>query len=206
MGFTMGRRAMAADLVLRGGLVVTLDPWRPRGWGVALGGGRVLAVGKSEGDDFAALCDERTRVVELHDRVVVPGFVDAHVHFGSFALSRQQVDLDGAGSLEDGLRIVGAFAARLTDEDEGTWLRGRGWDRNRWGGLPTAGDLDSVTRGRPAALASHDGHSLWLNSAAMRATGLTEQTETPAGGVIERDAQGRPSGVVFENAQDLVRR
>jgi predicted amidohydrolase YtcJ len=70
----------------------------------------------------------------------------------------------------------------------------------------TAADLDSAVGNRPAALSSHDGHALWLNSAGLRATGVDRSTSAPPGGVIERDAHSEPSGVLFENAQDLVRR
>jgi predicted amidohydrolase YtcJ len=140
--------------------------------------------------------------LDLRGRAIVPGFVDAHVHFGSFAISRQQVDLDSSDSLEEGLASLRAAGERLSP---GTWLRGRGWDRNRWGRLPTASDLDSAVGSRPAALSSHDGHALWLNSAALSAVGIDRTVSAPPGGVIERDAQGEPSGVLFENAQELVR-
>jgi predicted amidohydrolase YtcJ len=191
---------MVADLVLRKASVVTLDPSRPRARSIAITGGRIMAIAD---DDLTELCGSATRVIELPGRAVVPGFVDAHIHFGSFALGRQQVDLDGAASLEAGLHHIRQFATALPPQ---RWLRGRGWDRNRWGRVPTAADLDQATGPRPAALSSHDGHSLWLNSAAISAVGLTAETATPPGGVIERDATGQPTGVLFENAQDLVRR
>jgi predicted amidohydrolase YtcJ len=236
---------MAAELVLHGGSIVTLDPRRPRATGLAVAEGRIVALGDAD-EDFEALRDARTRVVELRGRVVVPGFVDAHVHFGSFALGLQQIDLDGAASLEAGLAAIREFVARprgdsgpqdagrrpasggrpangeqpanagrpangerLANGGQGgdrRWLRGRGWDRNRWRRLPTARELDTATGDRPAALSSHDGHSLWLNSAAMTAVDLTRATEAPPGGVIERDVDGQPTGVLFENAQDLVRK
>jgi len=192
-------RAMRADVILRGGRVLTLDAKRPHARSVAVGEGRIMAVGEDDLDELRA---PATRVIDLAGRAVVPGFVDAHIHFGSFALGLKQVDLDGAATLDDGLRQVAAFAQGMPD---GQWLRGRGWDRNRWRRLPTASELDRATGPRPAVLSSHDGHSLWLNSAAIAAVGLSANTQAPAGGLIERDASGNPSGVVFENAQDLVR-
>ncbi|HEY3063670.1 MAG TPA: amidohydrolase [Chloroflexota bacterium] len=191
---------MRADVILRGGSVLTLDAQWPRARSVAVGEGRIVAVGEGDLDE---VCGLETRVIELAGNAVLPGFVDAHIHFGAFALGLTQVDLDHAATLENGLREVRAFADRLA---AGVWLRGRGWDRNRWGRLPTASELDQVTGARPALLSSHDGHSLWLNSAAMAAVGLSASSEAPAGGAIERDSSGNPSGVVFENAQDLVRR
>jgi len=193
-------RAMRADVILRGGRGLTLDAERPRARSVAVGKGRIVAVGE---DDLDELCGPATRVIDLAGRAVVPGFVDAHIHFGAFALGLKQVDLDSAATLEDALRQVAAFAQRLPEE---RWVRGRGWDRNRWGRLPRASELDRATGPRPAVLSSHDGHSLWLNGAAMSAVGLNAQSVAPAGGMIERDVSGSPSGVVFENAQELVRK
>jgi predicted amidohydrolase YtcJ len=117
-------------------------------------------------------------------------------------MAREQVDLDAAATLEAGLELIRCSTARLL---QGAWVRGRGWDRSRWGRLPTAADLDSATGDRPAALSSHDGHSVWLNSAALRRCGVHRSTQAPQGGVIERDERGEPTGVLFENAQDLVR-
>lgn len=193
---------MPADVLLTNGPIYTFDAVQPRARCLAIGDGRILALAPDDAglDDLKGA---RTRVIDLAGRAVVPGFVDAHVHFGSYALSREQVDLDGAATLSDGLALLGRAAEQLAT---GAWLRGRGWDRNRWGRLPTAADLDAATGDRPAALSSHDGHALWLNSAALRRVGLGRTTADPAGGIIERDASGEPSGVLFENAQDLVRR
>jgi predicted amidohydrolase YtcJ len=193
---------MPADVLLTNGAIYTFDAAQPHVRCLAVADGRILALA----DDAAGLAElngARTRVVDLAGRAVAPGFVDAHVHFGSYALSHEQVDLDAAATLAHGLAVVAQAAERLA---AGAWLRGRGWDRNRWGRLPTAADLDSVTGRRPAALSSHDGHALWLNSAALEVAGIDRTTADPAGGIVERDEAGEPTGVLFENAQDLVRR
>ena len=190
---------MSAELLLRGGAIYTQDPGAPRAESLAVANGKILAVGNGPLDE---LLGPGTRVIELNGKAVMPGFVDAHIHFGSFALARQQVDLDPAATLQAGLAILKAHSERLKP---GEWLRGRGWDRNRWARLPTAADLDSAIGRRPAVLSSHDGHSLWLSSAALEAVGIDRDTPDPPGGVIERDGSGAPSGVLFENAQDLVR-
>jgi predicted amidohydrolase YtcJ len=192
---------MQAEVLLRGASVYTQDRRQPRARSVAIGGGRVLELGRADAD-LDDLQGAQTRMVDLAGAAVVPGFVDAHVHFGHFALARQQVDLDTAPSLELGLNILRTETARLAPN---AWLQGRGWDRNRWGRLPTRSDLDAALGSRPVALSSHDGHALWLSSAALAATGLGRATPDPVGGVIERDADGEPTGVLFENAQDLVR-
>jgi predicted amidohydrolase YtcJ len=190
---------MYADLVLRGATMYTMDTARPRARALAIAGGRIAACADANLDE---LVGPHTRVFDLPGRAVVPGFVDAHIHFGSYALTRDQVDLDQAASIEDGLRLLRAASERLDAEQ---WLRGRGWDRNRWGRLPAASDLDRAVGGRPAVMSSHDGHSMWLNSAALRAVGLDADTNPPPGGLIERDRVGQPTGVLFEDAQNLVR-
>ena len=191
---------MQADVLLRGAVIHTMDRRQPRARHLAVGGGRILAV--SQDDDLEDLRGPATRVIHLEGSVVVPGFVDAHVHFGHFAMAREEVDLDKAATLDEGLALLRSASERLPDD---RWIRGRGWDRNRWGRLPTRSDLDSAVGRRPAALSSHDGHSLWLSSAALELCGVDRNSADPRGGVIERDGSGDPSGVLSENAQDLVR-
>jgi predicted amidohydrolase YtcJ len=191
---------MRADVVLRGGSVYTMDRRQPRAKHVAVGGGRILAC--SVDDPFEDLVDPATRVIDVNGRAVVPGFVDAHIHFGKFALGREQVDLDAAATLSEGQAILREASRTF---EAGAWVLGRGWDRNRWGRLPAAADLDGAVGDRCAALSSHDGHSLWLSSKALQQAGIDRNTPDPQGGVIQRDEAGEPAGVLFENAQDLVR-
>ena len=192
---------MYADVVLRGGSVYTQDRRQPRASAIAFGGGRILAA--SQTGELDDLVGQHTRVIDVAGKAVVPGFVDAHVHFGHFALARRQVNLDAAVTLDEGQSMLRAAAERLRSD---AWVQGRGWDRNRWGRLPTRTDLDVAVGARPAALSSHDGHSLWLNSAALQSCGVDRNTPDPEGGVIQHDEAGEPTGVLFENAQDLVRR
>ncbi len=189
---------MAADVLLRGS-VVTQDPQAPRARAVAVRDGRIAAVD----DEAEQLRGAKRRIIDATGCAIVPGFVDAHIHFGQLAMGRQQANLDDARTLDEGLRQLREFASTLRGQQ---WVRGRGWDRNRWGRLPTARELDQAIPDRPAVLSSHDGHSMWLNSAALRAVEITRGSEAPPGGVIERDASGEPAGVLFENAQDLARR
>lgn len=192
---------MHAETILRGATAYTQDRRQPRAAALAIGGGRILA--SSPTDQLDDLEGPDTRVTDLPGKAVVPGFVDAHVHFGHFALARRRVSLDAAITLDQGLTMVRSAAQRLKN---GEWLQGRGWDRNRWGRLPTREDLDVAAGAHPAALSSHDGHSLWLNSAALQACDIGVNTPDPEGGIIQRDEAGEPTGVLFENAQELVRR
>jgi predicted amidohydrolase YtcJ len=136
--------------------------------------------------------------------LITPGFIDAHAHPGGLGDWLAELDLTGAGSLAEVVRRVAGVSLPA-----GEWLLGRGWDQNDWsdapaGGFPSAADLDAVTGDRPAALRRVDGHALWLNSAALRAAKITKDTPDPPGGRILRDGDGAPTGVLLDNAMDLV--
>ncbi len=191
----------AAEILFRGGPIYTFDDAQPRAGALAVRGNRILALGDAAGLDV--LSGHGTRVVDLEGRALLPGFIDAHVHFASFARSRREVDLDPAATIEQGLAMLDRASASLPPD---AWLFGRGWDRNRWGRLPTAEELDRAIGPRRAVLASHDEHSQWVSSTVLALAGISENTPHPEGGRIERLPDGRPSGVLFENAQSLVDR
>jgi predicted amidohydrolase YtcJ len=190
---------MHADALFTGGAVYTQDPSVPRAEALATRAERILAVGSAA--ELADLRGPGTRVVNLAGRALLPGFVDAHIHFGAFAMSRRQLDLESAATLEQGLATLRATASGLPAQ---RWIEGRGWDRNRWGRLPTAAELDSAVGARPAALRSHDGHSLWVSTAALQQAGITRNTPDPPGGRVERDESGEPIGILFETARRLA--
>ena len=194
-------KAEAADLVLQGGVIVTLDDARPRATALAVTRGRIVAVG---GDaDMKSLVGRGTRVIDLAGRAVVPGLTDAHVHVEGLGAALERLDLVGAASLEDALGRVAEASRKLP---AGEWLQGRGWDQNDWPGkqFPTAADLDRVLGDRPAYLVRVDGHAAWVNSAALRSGGISAATADPDGGRILRDAGGAPAGVLVDKAMALV--
>ena len=132
--------------------------------------------------------------VPLGGRCVLPGFADAHVHFPTWSMGLRQARLEGARSRDEALERVEAALAAVP---AGGWLRGLGWREGDWPEPPDLAALDRVTGAVPAALMSKDYHSLWVNSAALaRADGPLELP----GGVVERDADGRPAGILRENA------
>ena len=139
--------------------------------------------------------------VDLRGGLMTPGWHDSHVHFTWWAIQMGQVDLREEPSIEAALVRIAAYARELP---AGAWLLGGRFDKNRWGRWPTAAELDRVTAGRPAALRSRDGHARWLNSAALRAAGISAATPVPAGGAFERDASGDPAGILKENANHLA--
>ena len=176
-------------MILENGTIRTLDPALPVARALAIAGDEIAGgVGVHE---RALASPDR---VDLGGRCVVPGFSDAHVHFPTWAVARSEVRLEDTRSLDEALVLV---REALGGVRPGGWLRGRGWRGADWGAEPTRADLDAVTGDVPAALLARDSHSLWLNSAALvRANGDLET----AGGVVERDAAGEPTGVLREEA------
>ena len=173
-------------MILTNGVVRTLDPSLPTTAALAIAGERIVGgVGTHE---TALPTPER---VDLRSRCVLPAFTDAHVHFPSWSLAQRDLQLEGAGSLDEALDRVRAHPLR------GEWIRGRGWRDALWAEHPSRDALDAVTGETPAALWSKDYHSLWLNSAALaRADG---ELDVP-GGVVERDASGEPTGIIREES------
>lgn len=160
--------------------------------------GRVATVGRRDEVRREAGGAE---VVDLRGGLMVPGWFDAHVHFVWWAQQMGRLDIADTTTLEQALDRVAAFARGLPD---GAWLLGGRFDKNTWGRWPTAVDLDSVTAGHPAVLRSRDGHSRWLNSAAIARAGITRDTAVPDGGAIFRDDRGEATGVLQENANGLA--
>ncbi len=196
---------MMADTILFNGRVYAMDPRGPHATAVAMRDGRILDVGSD--DQVLALRGNRTEVIDLQGKSVLPAFTDSHIHLVEWALQRKQVNLWGVPTLSEALERVKAFSLTLAP---GEWLRGGGWDASLWpdldGEWPTAAHLDAVIPDRPVALDSKDLHSLWVNSYTLRLAGIDEHTPDPPGGIIVRDDQGRPTGILKERARELVSR
>jgi predicted amidohydrolase YtcJ len=161
--------------------------------------GRVVAAGSRT--DVADAMPAGSRVLDVGDRVVVPGLHDFHIHLVGLARARAGVDLDAATDRDDFLDRL-RTAAR-TVSGTGAWVTGRGW--SEW--QVAAAGLDRMADalgGAPAFISSHDGHSAWASPAALALTRIRAESADPAGGRIERDAHGVPTGVLRETALDLV--
>jgi predicted amidohydrolase YtcJ len=160
--------------------------------------GRVVAVGRRDEVLREAGGAEK---VDLRGGLMVPGWFDAHVHFVWWAQQMSRLDVSDTATLEQALDRINSFARGLPRD---AWLLGGRFDKNSWGRWPTAVDLDRVTAGHPAVLRSRDGHSRWLNSAAIARAGITRDTALPEGGAIFRDDRGEATGVLQENANALA--
>jgi predicted amidohydrolase YtcJ len=188
-----------SDLFLHNARIWTGDDARPWADCAIVRDGRFAFVGR-EGD-----ANVRGGIPRLDagGRLVVPGFVDAHVHLLGTGAAMRAVDLRHARDEDDAARLVGE---RVRETPPGTWVHGRGWDQHRWPGVcfPHRRSLDAVAPGHPVVLTHVSGHCDWANSAALRAAGITRETQSPVGGAIERDADGEPTGVLFDEASRLV--
>jgi len=204
LGLGGGERAAApsekADLVLRGGRVWP-GKGLPQGTAIAVKGERVMLVGSDEA--VRDLVGAATRVVELKGRLVLPGFNDAHVHFLDGGFGELSVDLRDAADEAELARRVGDYARTLP---KGAWILNGNWDHESWPSksLPTRQLVDDVTSRNPVLLSRLDGHMALANSLALRLAGVTRATPDPQGGTIVRDASGEPTGILKDNAQDLV--
>lgn len=192
-----------ADLLLTGGSVMTMDAAHPVATAVAVGGGRILAVG----DDRAALehAGPRTRRIELGGRTLLPGFTDAHCHPVLAGVEMRQCALyDLPESRDAYIEAIRSYAAARTDLE---WIIGSGWGMAAFsGGTPSREDLDAAVPDRPAMFENRDGHGAWVNSRAIERANISSRTIDPRDGRIERTPDGEPQGTLHEGAIDLVHR
>lgn len=190
------------DLMLLNGKIYTMNPKQPKAEAVAVKDSKVIAVGKTS--DVENLGKRNFKVINLQGKTVVPGFIDCHTHFFSFALSLNQVNLDLITSFDQIISQIKTFAKKLRPKE---WLLGRGWDKNilRKRGSFTKEVLDKICPQNPVALRSKDHHLLWVNSLALKLAGINKYKEDPSGGKIDRDhISGEPTGLLKENACELV--
>ena len=192
--------ADTADRIYINGNIWTGVEGRPRAEALAVRGSAILAVGSN--GEVRKLAGNRTEIFDLKGRCVVPGFIDAHLHFMGGALSLGMVDLVDAGNIAEIQRRVAAFALSHPDAK---WIVGRGWAFGDFAGsAPHRKVLDSVIPDRPALMRDRDGHTLLCNSSALATAGINRATQDPPGGVIERDSAGEPTGLLKESAMSLV--
>ncbi len=162
--------------------------------------GRITAVGTAA--EVAAKA-KGARQVDMGGRTVLPGLIDAHGHVFGLGQQLTQLDLSATTSLAEATRAIATYARSNSGL---AWIRGRGWNQENWklGRFPTAADLDPVVSDRPVWLERVDGHAGWANSRTLALAGITKSTPDPAGGKIQRDANGEATGVLVDAAQELV--
>jgi len=190
------------DIVIFNAVIATQTLRQPIAQALAIGQGRILAVGAN--DDILHLAGTGTEKIDLDGRLVVPGFIDTHIHFYEWALKRQGVRLDDLTCLEELLERVRRAAV---DRPPDQWIMGQGWNETDWREprMPTREALDRSAPNHPVLLWRCDLHLAAANSAALKLAGINAGTPDPPEGRIERDAAGEPTGILRELAINLMR-
>jgi hypothetical protein len=199
--------AQPADLVLRNGKIVTLEQSAPEVQGLAARGGRIVAVGSNKAVN--AFVGPSTGVIDLNQRLAIPGFIEGHGHFTELGASKMMLDLGGAKNWDD---IVAMVAAAAREAKPGTWILGSGFHQAKWDrppepnvrGFPVHASLSRVSPRNPVWLTHASRHAGFANAEALRQAGIDKNTPDPAGGEILRDAHGDPTGLMNERAQELI--
>jgi predicted amidohydrolase YtcJ len=207
--FAVAASPTPADLVLRGGTIITVDTERPRVQALAVRGERIVALGSDA--DVKSLIGPRTHVIELGERLAIPGFIEGHGHLASLGEARMSLDLTSARDWDEVVELV-AQKARQTPRGE--WIFGDGWHQGRWQqppvpaveGYPLHMVLSRSTPDNPVLLKHATGHMCFANGLAMKLAGIDRGAVDPVGGKILRDAAGEPTGAFRETAQRSVYR
>jgi predicted amidohydrolase YtcJ len=202
-GCGTGGSTTEADLILTGGHILTQfeKTFATPTTAVAIADGKILTLGSDE--EVLQARGSDTRIIDLDGATVVPGLIDSHCHLYGLGKSLAQIDLMGTESAEQILELVKAGADKFAAD---AWVEGRGWDQNDWAvkEYPDRTMLDAVIPDRPVLLRRIDGHAAWANSEALARANITADTPDPEGGEILRDEGGQPTGVLIDNAVDLV--
>ena len=201
------RGRVEADTILLGGVVASMDSQIVGATAVAVVDYRIAAVGSD--DEIRLWAGDKTQIIELGGRLLVPGLIEGHGHFMSFGRAQQIIDLN---DIQNWQQAVGRVAAAVDAAEAGEWIFGRGWHQEKWDrlpsdavdGVPLNKTLSRISPNNPVLLGHASGHAAFANDAALAAAGITDSTPNPEGGTIVRDGAGRATGLLRETAQQLV--
>jgi predicted amidohydrolase YtcJ len=191
-----------ADLVLFNGRVFTVEKSMPWAEAVAVRDGKIIAVGADT--DVKKLIDKNTQTIDLQGKLLLPGFNDAHLHFANGGLYLLGIDLRPARDEKEFVSILKDYIRKLP---AGEWVTGGNWDHENWPSKkhPRKEMIDAVTADHPVLVSRLDGHMALANSLALKLAGINRDTPNPQGGEIVKDKKtGEPSGILRDNACDLV--
>jgi hypothetical protein len=193
-----------ADTIITNARIYTVNPQQRWAEAIAIRGDKIVAVGNRK--QVEALRGPSTKMIDAGQRLLLPGFVDCHIHFMDGSLGLTRVDLNGAGSVSEIQRRVKAFADAHPSPPNDQWIQGMGWTYPTFGpaALPNKKILDDVVPDRPVYLVAFDGHSSWANSKALAMADIDRNTPDPPNGKIVRDENGEATGALKESAGDLV--
>ena len=192
-----GKNKTKADLILKSGVIYTVDSNFSVKQAMVVTGGRIVATGTNE---EILQSYESDSITDLQGKTVYPGFIDAHAHFMGYGLSLKTVNLVGTESW----KAVVDSVLQFTKTNTQGWIIGRGWDQNDWQikQFPSSELLDSLFPDRPVILTRIDGHAAIVNKVALNLAGITAATRVVGGDIIQLN--GKPTGILVDNAVDLV--
>jgi hypothetical protein len=202
LGLTLSAQTKpAADLIIINANVYTVDQVQPSAQAVAILQDRIVSVGSNA--EVQLWHGPNTKIIDAGGKLLLPGFNDAHVHFVSGGSQLDAVSLKDATSPQEFARRI---AAQVAKTPKGAWVLGGDWDETKWApaNLPTKELIDSISPDTPVFVTRYDGHASLANSLALRLAGVTASTPELPGGVIVRDQQGNPTGVLKDAATSLV--
>jgi predicted amidohydrolase YtcJ len=198
---TSAQSKPAADLIIANAKVWTGDKSRPNAQAVAILGDRIVAVGTN--DEAEGWRGPRTKIIDAHGKLLLPGFDDAHVHFSNGGAQLDAVQLNDVTNAQEFVHRIGERAKTTL---KGEWILNGDWDETKWNppALPTKELIDPVTPDIPVFVSRYDGHMGLANSIALKLAGITSSTPDPPGGTVVRDAQGNPTGALKDAAQGFM--
>lgn len=190
------------DLILHNANIITVDPNQPRAQAVAIFGDRILHVGRNK--EVLNLATSFTRIIDMGGQTITPGFIDAHSHPASSG-RRHLIDIDC--SLDSIAKIKDEVAKKAKTLGKGEWIFGFKYDdtKTQEGRYISRQDLDEASPNHPVIINHRGGHTAFVNSRALELSGISEATQDPNGGHIDRDNDGRISGRLLETATDLIK-
>lgn len=194
-----------ADTVVVHARIYTVDRQQPWAEALAIRDGEFVAVGSES--SIEAWRGHTTHIIDAGGRLVLPGFTDSHIHFVEGSLLLARAHLDDTHNVAEIQQVLRQYAAEHPAKGQANdWIVGRGWSYSEFGegGMPDKRYLDQLFPDRPVLLEGFDGHTYWVNSAALKLVGITRDTPDPLNGKIVRDSQGEPTGVLQESAADPV--
>jgi predicted amidohydrolase YtcJ len=202
-----GQACTNADLVVRNAKIVTMDATGRIAEAMAVRGARITAVGTNQ--EIAACISPATRIFDAQGQTVLPGLIDIHTHAMEWAkgVVRDQIDATYPGT-KSIASLVTETRSRAKSAKPGAWITGAGWDDAKYSErhYVTRNDLDPISGDHPVYLVHVSGHLAVANSAALKLAGVSRSTPDPSGGLIEHDASGEPTGILKDNAMELVAR
>ncbi len=192
---------MSATLAILNANIKTMNPNQPNAQALAIQGNRLLKVGSDQ--DVAPFIGEKTMVLHLEGKTVLPGLIDTHIHVADYGRCLMWLDLTPAKSIADLQQLIREKAKTMLSD---RWIIGQGWNETRFQEQrpPTLAELDEAAPSNPVILYREAAMICAANSKAIQLAGVTEQTPTPQGGAIDKTQEGKLAGVFRDNAANLI--